>query len=172
MSSLDNKTQGTTNNFNKRPRPTAKLKLNVNIKPFEDKNIIVAQNSTSSYLIQNHPSITDLSESVSSSKYIFKKVFFGDNYESKNSENFSHLGNHFYIIQKSNGKEMQDTVNYSSFSSSLLKLSPSIKPKPSQDITVFPSLPFMTATPHKPSQKSSLQSSTITSWKDYMRIKI
>lgn len=110
ISSLDNQTPPpSTNSFNKRPRPTAKLKLNVNIKPFEDKSIIVAQNSTSSYLIQNHPSITDLSESVSSSKYIFKKVFFGENYESKNSENFSHLGNHFYIIQKSNGKEMQDT---------------------------------------------------------------
>ena len=107
---MENNPDTYTDNLIKRPRPKAKLKLNVDIKTFEEKTIIISQNSTSSYVIQNHPPITDLSESVSSSKYVYKKIFFGEKYENKVYEDFSYLGNHYYIIQKCNGKEMQDTV--------------------------------------------------------------
>lgn len=98
-----------TSSFNKRPRPKIKLQLNVNVKTFEEQNIVVSKNSTSSYVIQNHPHVTDLSESISSSKYVHKKVFFGERPEPKMQGDKCYLGSNFYIVQKSNGKEMQDT---------------------------------------------------------------
>ena len=96
--------------FNKRLRPQHKLKLNVNVSNHDEKDVTIQQNSTSSYTLQNCPLSTDVTASISASSCFAKKIFFGTKYEQKSPESYTQIGEAFYVVQKSNGKDMQDTV--------------------------------------------------------------
>jgi len=98
--------------LNKRLRPQIKFKLNVNVTNPDEKDFTIQQNSTSSYTLQNCPLSTDVTASVSSSHCLAKKIFFGTKYEQKSPESYTQIGDSFYVVQKSNGKDMQDTVLY------------------------------------------------------------
>jgi serine/threonine protein phosphatase PrpC len=89
----------------KKPKPM--LKLNTGQKAFEDKDILILQNSTNSYVIQNHPIITDLTESASANKHKLGS-FFNQKNSSEPYGDYSYSGDYYYVVQKSNGKEMQD----------------------------------------------------------------
>jgi len=89
----------------KKPRPM--LKLNTGQKAFEDKDIKILQNASNSYVIQNHPIITDLTESASASKHKMGS-FFNQKNSSEPYGDYSYSGEYYYVVQKSNGKEMQD----------------------------------------------------------------
>jgi len=95
--------------LNKRLRPQNKFKLNVNITNHDEKDVTIQQNSTSSYTLQNCPLSTDLTTSLSSSNCFAKKIFFGTKYEQKSPESYTQIGDSYYVVQKSNGKDMQDT---------------------------------------------------------------
>jgi len=75
------------------------LKLNTGQKGFEDKNIKILQDASSSYVIQNHAVITNLTELASASKHKMGSFF--------NQKNSSEpYGDYYYVLQKSNGEKM------------------------------------------------------------------
>jgi len=105
-------TTGTTtkpNTVKRKPKPM--LKLNTGTKTFEETDILIFQQANNSYLIQNHPVLTDLTESASANKHKFGKFFNMKSSDEPFGDYFT-LGDYYYVIQKSNGKEMQDRVNF------------------------------------------------------------
>ena len=98
---------------NKKNKPQRILSLNVNVRSHEEMGITVAKNSSSSYIVQNHSPFNDLTGSTaSSSKYIFEKAFFGGKDEPRIQQDVSLMSDNYCVIQKSNGKDMEDTVNH------------------------------------------------------------
>jgi len=86
------------------------LSLNTKQKCFDEEPIVIRQNSNHSYVIQNHPVLTDLTDSASSATHKYGKMFFKDEGIAGNFEDYSYQGDSYYIVQRSNGKEMQDRV--------------------------------------------------------------
>jgi hypothetical protein len=91
----------------KKKRPL--LLLNTQKKCFDETEIVIAQGGESSYVIINHPLVTDITETGSVSHHKYGKMFFSVSNELE-AENSCKSGEYFYVVQKSNGKQMQDTV--------------------------------------------------------------
>ncbi len=102
----------------KKARPL--LTLNTRDRPFEDREIKIVRDTSNTYIIQNHPFVTDITETGSVSGHKFGKMFFQGQLDNDSPENHSVQGDFYYIVQRSNGKEMQDTVSLKSFPYSLV----------------------------------------------------
>jgi len=101
-------TKPTMNSLKQRARPG--LKLNVTQNTFDEEKILVTRNSTASYVIQNHPKYTDHHEFSYSTQKKYDQIFFAQKDSPQNTGDHSQLGESFYVVQKANGKEMQDKV--------------------------------------------------------------
>lgn len=111
MTSLQTTTAPTataTSKLKQRARPG--LKLNTTQKAFEEENIVISHNSTESYVVQNHPRFTDQNESSYTTQKKVTQTFFKDAEFSERLGDLSISGNSYYVVQKANGKDMQDTV--------------------------------------------------------------
>ena len=91
-------------------RANLNLSLNTKQNNFDENQIVITQNNGSSYLIQNHPHLTDLTESASSTNTKLGKNFFQGQEVNSLAGDCNQEGDWFYVVQKSNGREMQDKV--------------------------------------------------------------
>jgi hypothetical protein len=91
-------------------RANLNLSLNTKQNNFDENQIVITQNAGTTYVIQNHPHLTDLTESASSTNSKLAKNFFKGMDVQLMSGDQTEQGEAFYVVQKSNGKEMQDKV--------------------------------------------------------------
>lgn len=91
-----------------RARPGLKLNTNQNITE-EEKPVVIKMTSTEAYVIQNHPRYTDQTEFSYSTQKKYSQIFFTSDALSEPSNDYSYAGEAYYVVQKANGKEMQDT---------------------------------------------------------------
>lgn len=108
MTSLQTPTP-TIGKLKQRVRPG--LKLNTapqSASAEEEKPIVITMNSSESYVIQNHPRYTDQSEFSYSTQKKYNQIFFSHETLPEAAGDCSYEGDAFYVVQKANGKEMQD----------------------------------------------------------------
>lgn len=98
----------TTSSLKQRARP--ELKLNTQ-KAFGEENIVVSRNSNNSYTVKNHPCFTDQNEFSYSAQKKYHQIFFNSSIIPESNGDHSDIGDFYYVVQKANGKEMQDKVD-------------------------------------------------------------
>jgi len=97
----------TTSSLKQRARPG--LKLNTQ-KTFGEENITVIKNSDNSFIVKNHPCFTDQNEFSYSAQKRYNQIFFNSSMIPEPSGDHFNVGDFYYVVQKANGKEMQDKV--------------------------------------------------------------
>jgi serine/threonine protein phosphatase PrpC len=84
------------------------LLLDTKKKSYDEEGIEIIQSSSSSYSIVNHPKSTDLTDTPLQTSQKYGQMFFAAPEPKYNQDDCAFHGEFYYILQRSNGKEMQD----------------------------------------------------------------